>query len=161
MRPELAKRDDVWRFRRRPGLAVGKNRHAMVGQTHERHCSLSPTPQSQREIGATNCRAVMGVTVRAYVSKLPSAGDTVCLLADIGMQNVCPSIPIAIVGHRRPLCHQLGRQVELDSISGRRSGTRTTCTLQGAFAVTSEATERHHASARCDAPGAPSTMRST
>ena len=62
---------------------------------------------------------------------------------------------------REALAEFIGRQVELDSISGRRSGTRTTCTLQGAFAVTSEATERHHASARCDAPGAPSTMRST
>jgi len=56
MRLELAKRDNVWRFRRRRGLAVGKNRHAIVERSHERHCSLDPTPQSQCETGATNCR---------------------------------------------------------------------------------------------------------
>jgi len=41
------------------------------------------------------------------------------------------------------------------------SGMRTTKTLQRAFAVTPDATERHHASACCVGLGAPRTIRST
>ena len=42
-----------------------------------------------------------------------------------------------------------------------RAVTRTTCTLHDAPAVTSDATDRHHASLRSPGEGAPSTMRST
>jgi hypothetical protein len=53
------------------------------------------------------------------------------------------------------------RHANSDPSSEPRSGTRTTWMLQCALAVTFEATERHQARARSDAPGAPRMMRST
>src|SRR6202521_701216 len=35
----------------------------IVGHSHERRCSLNPTPRSRREIGAANCRANGGQKV--------------------------------------------------------------------------------------------------
>jgi len=99
MRPELAKRDDVWRCRRRHVLAAGKNRHALVGRSSMRRRNPEEMTIKESSPGSVSCARIMlrdrsqgqeviRVTGRWLLLTLLSVTNTVCPRLDIGMQ-VC------------------------------------------------------------------------
>src|SRR5450755_1305768 len=99
MRPELAKRDDVWRCRRRHVLAAGKNRHALVGRSSMRRRNPEEMTIKESSPGSVSCARIMlrdrsqgqeviSVTGRWLLLTLLSVTNTVCPRLDIGTQ-VC------------------------------------------------------------------------